>query len=270
MRRRANDLDGKTWTRYSISVWNDIRKSGEESRLRHPAMFPAELARRLIECFLASADQACPERTPGTVLDPFCGTGATLVAAHDLGKRAIGIELSAEFVARARDRLGLALADGSCVIHPADARRLGEIVAPESVDLVVTSPPYWDILTRRRSADRKAVRNYGSDDDDLGRIADYDRFLSELAAVFAQVLVALRPGKYCCVVVMDVRKDAAFYPLHADLAAALRDHGFIYDDLIVWDRRADYNNLRPLGFPSVFRVNRVHEFVLIFRKPACL
>lgn len=258
-RRRANELDGKTWTRYSISVWSDLRKSAEESRLRHPAMFPVAFARRLIECFMAPGDEV--------VLDPFCGTGATLAAAHELGKRSIGVELSPDYVAKAHQRLGPAIADGSCAIHCADARRLGELVAPESIDLVVTSPPYWDILTRRRSADGKSVRNYGDVEGDLGRIADYDRFLSELAGVFAQAGAALRPGKYCCVVVMDVRKEATFFPLHADLANALRGQGFIYDDLIIWDRRADYNNLRPLGYPSVFRLNRVHEFVLIFRKP---
>jgi DNA modification methylase len=266
-RPRANELDGKTWTRYSISVWSDIRKSAGESRLRHPAMFPAELARRLIECFLEPGDQAEPEPRQGVVLDPFCGTGATLAAAHELGKRAIGVELSADFVAKARERLGLALADGSCLVHQADVRRLGELVAPESVDLVITSPPYWDILTRRRTADGKAIRNYGDDDGDLGRISDYHQFLSELAGAFDHVRAAMRPGTYCCVVVMDVRKKATFYPLHADLATALRERGFIYDDLIIWDRRAEYNNLRPLGYPSVFRVNRVHEFVLVFRKP---
>ena len=96
-RPRANELDGKTWTRHSISVWNDVRKSAEEVRLKYRAMFPAELARRLIECFLPPGD--------GVVLDPFCGTGATLAAAHELGKRAIGVELSAEFVAKSRERL---------------------------------------------------------------------------------------------------------------------------------------------------------------------
>ncbi len=36
---------------------------------------------------------------------------------------------------------------------------------------------------------------------------------------------------------------------------------------MIWDRRGEYNNLRPLGFPAVFRINKTHEFVLIFRKP---
>ena len=58
-----------------------------------------------------------------------------------------------------------------------------------------------------------------------------------------------------------------FYPLHADLARRLADIGWISDDLIIWDRRHEYHNLRPLGYPSVFRINKVHEYLLLFRKP---
>lgn len=38
--RRANDLDGATWTRYSISIWSDLRKTPEEASLKHPACSP--------------------------------------------------------------------------------------------------------------------------------------------------------------------------------------------------------------------------------------
>jgi hypothetical protein len=47
----------------------------------------------------------------------------------------------------------------------------------------------------------------------------------------------------------------------------MQELGFIYDDLILWDRRQEYNNLRPLGYPYKFRINKVHEFLLIFQKP---
>ncbi|MGE3316267.1 MAG: hypothetical protein AB7O26_14210, partial [Planctomycetaceae bacterium] len=39
-RKRCNGLDGKKWIQNSISVWSDIRKSADEARLGHPAMFP--------------------------------------------------------------------------------------------------------------------------------------------------------------------------------------------------------------------------------------
>ena len=268
MRRRANELDGKTWTRHSISVWRDIVKTREEQRLGHPASFPVELVRRLIECFWPPEGEL--------VLDPFAGSGSTLVAAQSMGKKAIGLELSPAFAAAAQARLRETMTGGGGEkkrrsgvgkVICDDARHLLRHVAPDSVDLVITSPPYWDILTRRRSADGKAIRHYGPALEDLGKVGEYERFLEGLAEVFGPVYQVLRPGRYCVVVVMDVRKGPRFYPLHADLAARLVKLGFIQDDIIIWDRRQEYNSLRPLGFPAVFRVNKVHEYVLVFQKP---
>jgi len=261
-KHRANSLGGKRWLQNSISVWSDIRKSPEELRLKHPAMFPAALATRLIESFLPDGQHL--------VFDPFAGTGATLVAAAGLGKQGVGIELSSEFVTLARRRL---TAHGGQALHPAPALHLGtaryllKYVTPGSIDLCITSPPYWNILNQRRTADSKAVRHYGNLAEDLGTIADYDEFLSALTGIFADVLKVLKPGAHCCVVVMDLRKKNRFYPFHSDLAARLQEIGYELDDLVIWNRQSEYNNLRPLGFPAVFRVNKVHEFILLLRKP---
>ena len=153
-------------------------------------------------------------------------------------------------------------------IHTGDARDLLRYVEPASVDLVITSPPYWDILLQSRSADLKKVRHYGEAEEDVGRIADYGQFLAALKDVFTPVHRALKPEKYCIVIVMDLRKKERFFPLHADVAEMMQEIGFIYDDLIVWDRRHEYNNMRPLGYPYRFRINKAHEFILIFQKPA--
>lgn len=261
-KKRANQLDGKTWTRYSISVWSDLRKSPEELRLDHPALFPVQLAERAIECLASPKDQV--------ILDPFAGVGSTLVAAQNLGKKGIGMEISPEYVQVTKRRLSQAdlFQPGrpSAQIHRADARDLLQYVKPESVDLVLTSPPYWDILTQRRSADRQPIRHYGDSDRDLGRIQDYQEFLRAVQEVFRLVWEVMKPGKYLIVVVMDIRKRDRFYPFHSDLAKALEEIGFSYQDLIIWDRRQEYNRMRPLGYPWVFRVNKAHEYILIFRK----
>jgi DNA modification methylase len=265
--RRANDLDGATWTRYSISIWSDIRKTSEEAALKHPAMFPAALAARLIECFT---------RRGMTVFDPFVGIGSTLLAAKQLGRHGIGIELNPEYARIAENRLKTLtleqvweepVEEVCWRIHVGDANDLDQWVEPESVDLVVTSPPYWDILLEKRTADYKPIRHYGDEAKDLGKIRDYHQFLQALQSIFRKVYATLKPGAYCCVVVMDIRKKSRFYPYHAALAQHLQQIGFIYDDLIIWDRRHEYNNLRPLGYPAVFRINKVHEFILIFRRP---
>ena len=281
-KRRANDLDGRTWEKFSISIWSDIRKTREEQKLRHPAMFPVELVTRLIQCFTTKDDRV--------VLDPFSGIGSTAIAAELMGKTGIGIDLSSDFCDAARLRnptvslefdestlLRKTALTGGTSLEPShgdrkiiqdDARNLLNHVASNSVDLVVTSPPYWDILLRDRSADGKSIRHYGDHSDDLGKIADYNHFLEELREIFVQVYQAIRPSKYCIVVVMDIRKKSDFYPFHSHIASILQTIGFIYDDLILWDRRHEYNNMRPLGYPYKFRINKAHEFILIFQKPS--
>ena len=258
--RRCNQLPGKTWLRNSISVWSDIQKSPEERALKHPALFPGQLVDRLVETFLPG---------PGAlVLDPFAGVGSTLLAAARSGSRAVGCELSPEFTAVIERRIAELTPEEQARVTLVNqsAFDLPTLVAPGSVDLCVTSPPYWNILNQKRTADYKSVRHYGNLADDLGTIADYDEFLDRLGDLFRLVFAALRPGAYCCVVVMDLRKKNKFYPFHSDLAARLEAIGFEWDDLVIWNRQAEYNNLRPLGYPAVFRVNKVHEYVLIFQK----
>ena len=141
-RRRGNLLDGRTWTRYSISVWSDIRKTKDELALKHPALFPVELPRRIIECFLPPNGRV--------VLDPFCGMGSTVLAAHQLGRVGIGLDINPDYVAVAQERLGEC--EDGCRVVCADGADVLEQTDREAVDLVVTSPPYWDVLTRRRTA----------------------------------------------------------------------------------------------------------------------
>jgi DNA modification methylase len=78
-------------------VWEDVK--GESTR-HHPAPFPEELAKRLIRMFSFVGD---------TVLDPFVGTGTTMVAAALAGRNSIGVEIDPEYYRIARDRLNRAL-----------------------------------------------------------------------------------------------------------------------------------------------------------------
>ena len=112
----------------------------------------------------------------------------------------------------------------------------------------------------------KDIRNYGDNEEDLANIRDYGEFLNGLIDVFKQVHSVLMPDKYCIVNVMDIRKKNIFYPFHSDLAIKMQEIGFIFDDVIIWDRRQEYNNLRSLGYPYVFRLNKIHEYLLIFKK----
>lgn len=245
-------LDGKTWLRNSVSIWSDIQKTKEEKALKHPAIFPSQLVERLIDCFTKPSDHV--------IFDPFVGAGGVIVGANNKQKYAIGCDIYQEYLNLIRSRI-----PSGYTLHLADSTKHCE---PEnSVDFVVTSPPYWDILSQKRTADQKEIRKYGDGAEDLGEEVDYNFFVNRLAEVFKNVFFALKPGKYCCVVVMDIRKKNKFYPFHMHVVEMMESLGFIFDDIIIWDRGKEYNNLRPLGYPYVFRVNKVHEFILIFKKP---
>ena len=252
--KRCNDLTGKEWLQNSFSIWRDLVKTKEEKDLKHPASYPAALCEKLIRTF---------SKEGASVLDPFNGIGSTLIAAHNLNRPATGIDLSEEFCNVARTRVGqdsnIRIINGDSLVE------LGNL-EENSFDLCVTSPPYWDILNMKRSADGKKTVNYSEKENDMGNIDDYDSFISNLGKLFAEVNRVLKQGAYCLVNVMDIRKKSEFYPLHSDLATELKKHGFIFDDIIIWDRQQDYNNMRPLGYPYKYRINKVHEYILIFIK----
>jgi DNA modification methylase len=75
-----------------MSVW----KISPQRSKTHPCPFPLEIARRPII-------SSCP--VGGVVLDPFCGSGSTGVAAIESGRRFIGIEREAEYVEIAKARI---------------------------------------------------------------------------------------------------------------------------------------------------------------------
>ncbi len=259
-KERLNELDGKTWEKYSISVW-DIVKTPDEMKLKHPAMFPVELCRRLIQIYTKKGD---------LVIDPFVGSGSTMVACKELERRGLGIDINEKFVKLAQKRLSQESLDTHEIESPKvftdDAANLLNYVKEESADLCITSPPYWMVHLRKRSADYKQPRPYSQLARDLGNITDYSTFLSELKQVFEKVYKALKKGKRCIVIVMDIRVQNKFIPYHVDIISLMKEIGFALEDIIIWDRRKEYNMLRPLGYPYVFIVNKVHEYIMIFSK----
>jgi len=85
-----SDEDHKQWFQ---SIWSGITGASTRS---HPAPYPEELAERLIRMFSFVGD---------VVLDPFMGTGTTIVAAAKWGRNSIGIELDPQYFESAEKRI---------------------------------------------------------------------------------------------------------------------------------------------------------------------
>ncbi len=267
MAERMNNLNGKEWLQNSFSIWRDIRKNSEEIKLKHPAMYPIQLCEKLINIYTKDDGEV--------ILDPFMGVGSTIIAAKNLRKQGVGIELSQEFFKIAKDRLSSTqktLNDTNKVnffepeLHCGDARNELKKISSESVDLCINSPPYWDILNQKRTADNKSIKNYSDSESDIGNLKDYNLFLEELKKIYSEVYRTLKKNKRCCVIVMDIRKKDKFFPLHIDISRIMSEIGFELEEFVIWDRQHEYNNMKTLGYPWVFRFNKVHEFICVYWK----
>lgn len=259
---RFNQLNGAKWLQHSFSIWRDISKNTEESTLNHPAIFPISLAERLIDIYT--------DKKGVVVLDPMVGSGSVVIAALKKGRKALGIDLNKIYIQLAKTRLETHYKEFNNInnykLVVGDSLDLNKYVKSNSVKLCITSPPYWDILNAKRTADQKENVKYSDNKKDLGNLQDYNQFLDSLQSIFAKVYDSLLSNGFCAVIVMDIRKKSYFYPLHVDIVNKLSELGFKLRDIIIWDRQKEYNNMKPLGYPYSFIVNKVHEYILIFEK----
>lgn len=262
MKKKLNELTGSKWLQYSFSIWRDIEKNNEERTLKHPAMFPIQLAERLIDIFTNKENKI--------IFDPFSGSGSTIIAALKKNKEGIGFEINKEYVAMTKRRIRNVYFKNqkklNFKIYNTSIFNLEKYIKNPIVDLCITSPPYWDVLNMKRSADKKEIRPYSTLKNDLGNIKNYSEFLKKLQNAFLKVKNVIKENRYLIVIVMDIRKKSKFYPFHIDTINILSQIGFNLKDIIIWDRQKEYNNMRPLGYPTTFIVNKVHEYILIFKK----
>jgi DNA modification methylase len=232
----------------------------------HPAPFSYQDVSRLIR-FFTKAGQ--------TVLDPFVGVGSTLKAAALTGRRGIGFELNPRYVQLAKKRLKTEIEADSQVcldqqLHLGDAEVLIPQLRTSSVHLVLTSPPYWNILHKE---DHKALQErrrngldtkYSDNDADLGNIPKYTDFLTKLADVLGLCCPVLAEGGHMCLVVGDFRNRGRYHMFHSDVANAMEQRGFTLKGLTVLYQ--NHKRVFPYGYPYGYVPNIHHQYILILKK----
>ena len=152
-------------------------------------------------------------------------------------------------------------------LYRGDSRDLSYIPT-ESVHLVLTSPPYWNL------------KEYERGEHQLGLIDDYQRFVDELAKVWCECYRILVPGGRIVCIVGDVclsrRKYGkhAVMPLHSDIAVSCRKIGFDNLNPILWHKIANARfeaNICSSYLGKPYEPNAIIkndiEYILMERKP---
>jgi DNA modification methylase len=270
-----NGLAPNEWASLSKNVWNDVSSPRNKYQLEHGAVYPVKLAERLIKMYSKEQD---------LVFDPFLGIGTTLIAAQNLERHGIGIELNTKFVRIAEkwvsENRGLFLSEFIYKVINDDCRNLLRHVRKDSVQVTVTSPPYANFIRKsiedRTTTHKKSVityenistvKPYSEDERDFGNLP-YQKFLEEIKTILRSNYEITKNGGYSAWVVKDYRdtkNKIPYIPFHSDLAKTGEETGFKFHDLIIWDQTGQ-RRLVLLGYPSVFYTNQNCSFIVIFRK----
>lgn len=269
-RNSLNALTAREWLSESVSVWNQrgLGAGHVEAQIerQHPAPFSYSDVARLVRMFTK----------PGmTVLDPFAGVGSTLKACALEDRGGIGFELYPHFVDLARRRLQEEVPSPKAAfqeIRQGDVRELAQGLERGSIDFMVTSPPYWSILSKKPDHKVESERvarglrvEYGDDPRDLAAIDSYDAFVQELGDCLQLCADALRPGAYAALIVGDFRHGGRYYMFHADLAREMECRGLVLQASNVLYQR--HKRVFPYGYPYAYVPNVHHQNIVIMRKP---
>lgn len=207
------------------------------------SIFNPHLAQMILSAY-------CPSKAK--IYDPFAGGGTRGFIAAAMGHTYTGVEIRREEVDRI---LG----------QQVDLNTYFDIICDDSqtydagveqFDFAYTCPPYYDLEV------------YSALDGDMSNVASYQEFLSMLRKSMEKTYIALKPDSLFVMVVGNFRdKRGELTHFNGDSARLGRDIGFIlHDELIFWGA-AGIAAQRAGQFVANRKSVRVHEYLLLFKKP---
>ncbi|HZY95445.1 MAG TPA: DNA methyltransferase [Candidatus Bathyarchaeia archaeon] len=274
---KLNELSGTEWIKFTKSWFIHRPKPRGDQKIRHPASFPESLVAEFITFFTKKGQ---------LVVDPFLGTGSTLVASLETDRNGIGFEIVEKYADISRKRVeealsskrGRSLLTGEQIpwaeVVRGDSKQLSKMWEEKHLplaDYCITSPPYWNQLKRNHIRQKERVEKgldtvYSTDPEDIGNLDDYQEFLTQMKVVFDEVHKIMKPNGYLTVVTNNVFFESRMYPLAFDTVSTLSKppYGWVPKDEKVWLQ--DDKALLPLGVFNAWVGNRHHQYCLIFRK----
>ena len=207
-----------------------------------------EVVRNLILRYSSESD---------TLLDPMIGGGTTAIEAKILNRHIICSDVNDKALERTRASLAFEVENNSWQrVVKCDARNLSGI-GDESVDFVLTHPPYADIIKYSE----------GKLNNDLSNIHDIDKFVDEMEKVARELYRVLRKGKYCAILIGDTRRNKMYQPIAYKVMDRFIKAGFqLKEDIIkrqfnckatgFWVKKSKESNFLLI----------MHEHIFVFLK----
>lgn len=267
-----NCMSPKEWIKAQLGVWQ-FTYNGKDIRDKklHPAVFPVNLAKKVIELFSHQGE---------LVLDPFVGSGTTLIAAQELDRNCVGFDLNEKYVELSEQRLtseNLFNKSKQIAVQD-DARNISKYFNEETVKLIFTSPPYANLLNRKRKNKSRRgelrkneqygqVEQYSQNPNDLGTL-DLEAYAKAMGDIFEGLLPLLKEKAHCVINVPDMWWENKRITIHVSLVNELRERGYELRNIIIWDRTNIVNQIGIFGWPSNYiTMGTTFEYLLDFWKP---
>ena len=272
-KNNLNNLTGKEWLYFLCSVFatsystKGVNGFSHELRKAHPSPKPPILLKEIIEFFTKKNQW---------VLDPFMGVGGTLLGCSLANRKAVGIDLESKYI-QIYKKVCKKEQVTQQFTHSGDARNLTNILQklkkkqskiPKQFDLIVTDPPYSNMMIKKRSIGLKNGKSqtpFSSSKKDIGNLS-YNEFLDELKIIILESLKYLKDKKYLILFTKDMQPKKTHHNLlHADIVMKLSEiENLSFRGYKIWFDKTQ--NLYPLGYPYTFVANQFHQFILVFRK----
>lgn len=192
------------------------------------------------------------------ILDQFAGGGTTLVEAKLLNRNIIGVDVNEKALERCREKVNFKHegANGKVKLQKSDARNLN-FIPNEKIDLICTHPPYADIIHYSEGQNIP---------EDLSNLKKKD-FLQEMRKVASECYRVLKPGKFCAVLIGDMRNKGCVQPLGFETMQVFLDAGFVLKEIILKEQ----HNCKATGY---WKTNSIkynflllaHEYLFVFKK----
>lgn len=215
---------------------------------------PRNRERRSSIRFFANLPIAGSVRQGGTVLDPFAGGSVRGIVASKLGRRYVGIDLRAEQIEANEAQAKKICSDPVPAWHCGDSASVIGGLSVEA-DFLFSCPPYADLEV------------YSDDPLDLSTMA-YPKFLRVYRKIILDAAEKLRPDRFACFVVGEVRaKNGVYYGFVPDTIQAFRDAGLaFYNELILVTAAGSLPIRAGKQFEATRKIGKTHQNVLVFVK----